>query len=460
MHEKKYATLRNIARWWNIMGLGSSRVSPRELTEKLLPDIMNERLVSSSQLIDLRKPEYYTKLVDGSYHDRFEPYGSNQFANSKALDNLRIAIAVNLPMEYLENSGYMGCRDNMLYKLRCLVSQTDLNKIQNVSKELLLLPFEAKNAKEFNAISMAISRLCDYKTLETCTYAMFLLILSSVFRDRMMGLGELYSNDRITTVIKEGIKEKLILPDGHEILTDKNYINKAYRVYLYRSSMWDKEHLYSDGLLTLDTTATLQINDIYQYGNGKKGDPVSLLFRGVPIIANSVVYIVMNDLKRRNSPGILMFTYSEFDNGEPLYFRLGLFLSVEEGNPHVQRIVIVRDDVRLDEATEITIRGLLRTSGKQIFLSSAEIEAFKSKFSDASWMNAFKHSFETTILGSAFEQCVIDENAILGHVSDHLSKEDLVQIAFSLKNFSDSKWPGKDTHVDCKAPEHFHRLVR
>lgn len=460
MSAKMNATLRNIAKWWNVMGLGSSRLTPRELVDKLLPDIFNDKLVSSSQVIDLRKPDYYTKLVDGSFHDRFDPNGSNQYANSRALDSFRMALAVNLQMEYLENSGYMGCRDNLIYKLRCLVSQTDLSRFQKITEDLEILPFEQRNSAERHMLIQAISELTECSTEETCTHAMMLLILSSVFRDKIIGLREMYSEDTVARLVQIGFHQRHSLPDGHEILTDPNYINRKYRVFLYRSGMWDKEHLYSDGVLDLATTSSLRINDTYQYDSTKRGDPVCHHFVGTPIKTNGIVYLFMHDTQRKNSPGLLVFNYCDFDNGEPLYFRLGLFFSVENGNPHVQRVVIVPLSTNIDSLTESAIRGLLRTSGRQIFLTSDELDSFKHQFAESHWMGAFSQFIEPDIRTSAFEQCFIDENTILEHISEHLTKEDLVQIVFSLKNFSDSKWPGKDTHIDCTPPEHFHRLVR
>lgn len=448
---KKEATLRNIAHWWKRAG---NPTHPYTCIDKLLPDILNKDLVRSDQLIDF-KASGYTHLLDGSYRSD----GKGDFANVIKLQKLREAIGENSKIEYQEDGGFTYCRDNMLCKIRCLVSQTPLYQFKSLLGELTVLPFK-RQSDEQEKIIKAIQTLFQAETEETCTYGMFLLILSSIFREMMIcdKIKELYSEECVKRVLNEAYRNNAF-KKAHEVLADEKYMNRTYRVYMYRSSMWDKEHLYDCGILKLDTVTTLEIQDTYRYSGSEKGDPITYLYKGTPIKANGIVYIFMND-ENRESPGILTFSYCDFDNGEPMYFRLALFLSVDKGKPQVQRAVIAPESMELNGAAESAVRGVLRTSGRQIFLTDEELANFEARLSDKNWMENFKNVFEGQIKRSAFTQYLIDEKNILEYSSNSFSQEDLVEIACSLKDFSDSRFPGKGTHVDCDPPEHFHRLIQ
>lgn len=452
------ATLYNIAQWWNVLGMGS--LKPKVLVEKLLPDILNADIVIESDLIKLTATDI-SKLIYGNYRNKYEENGDSSIAARNKMMSLGFAIRDNRTITYQNNGGVMRCRDNMLHKIRYFVTVSELSKLQKMYTELYLLRFSPSNRYEQEKLENAIKTLCVCGTIDACTYAIFLLILSSILRDNIAEINDLYKTEVIDNIIKHSSHNKSIVPTSHELLIDKKYINRQYRIYMFRPSMWDKEHLYNEGTLSLNTITTLRLNDVYEYEHApKRKDPIKHHYTGTPIKANGIVYILMHDKYCKDSPGILAFNYCDFDNGEPLYFRLGIFISVDSGNLQVQRAVITEENFRMDNITEAAIRGLLRTSGRHIFLAHEELEKFKTQFANERWMDVFIKVFEKQIKESEFKQYIIDENKILEYLSDTLSSEELVQIAYSLKNHSDSRWPGKDTHIDCTPPEHFHRLIR
>lgn len=469
------ASLENIARVWNVMGM--SQKPHEQVIHMLFPDILDGTLVVSSQYIKFQKEDSdnnsidsssteknfasaYSSFMHGNLKRAYNQAGDSQFANSNVITKLLRAIEKDTPLEYQGSSILVGCRKNMLQKIYYLVSQTDKATLHNVLT-LEIFPFDAKahqgaNLEERKEIEKVIRSLDKIGTTGALCYAIFLLILTSVFRDRTMQLEALYCDDTIKKVIRASM-DNSFLPTGFDFFSDEKYMN-TYNVYMYRSPVGQEGHLYNKGTLELDKgdiipSAALSFEDIY------KTDPISHSYKGNPIIANDVVYVIMSDEKCKGTTGILCFKYEEFQNTEPMYFRLALFISrAITGTLQVQRAIITTKELTSDN--EDAIKGLLRTSGKQIFLTEDELERFVQNNRTKAWIQKFENVFNKQILAAKLTEYWIDESRILEYEKNDFTEEELVQIAYSLKNFSDSQWKGKDMHIDCTPPEHFHRLMR
>lgn len=458
----KCATLDNIAQYLNLPGTG--KPTQHELALLFLPDIIAPDLLDPYSAKIEWKPKSLSYLIRGNYNEAdshtFDPANletapkSDAFSNTKKTDALLNAIKTNMDIQYKNNGGATACRDDMLKKIDYLVSRTPPHKLNALFDELHILP-SVKTETEKD-VRGAIDALVQRKNY---SYALFLLSLTSVFRGKIEEMSFLYCKDAIQrTAISSSFTAKM--PDDCQYLTDQNYVNRTYRVFMYRD-LHGEDHIYANGTLSLDysskiPTAQFELFDEYK-------EPAQHRYVGTPILTGKTVYIPMGDEYNGHSLGILCFAYEQFTNKLPMYFRSGLLLSCNcrYNTPQVQKVIITSKE-EFSKGDLIAIKGQLRTSGTNIIFSREDLDDFCSseEIQEEIWLPKFRKWILPSLENSAFVNACITEEMIRDFPKGNFSSQELIKISLAFKNYAESHWRKKNTYINCEVPEDLHYLMR
>lgn len=196
----KYATLKNIAGYLNIPGTGKNK--NYALALMFLPDILDPDLLENpSDAIYWSSPKSQHYLIRGNYSESssIETKGgeelaiaTGEFSSKVNTKDLLAAIRNNDTIIYKNGLGLVRVRDNMRQKLDYLLDRTSLVKQEALFRELEILPFLRKEDHEqVSSIIQALAQKRNY------SYALFLLVLTAVFRGEIEQLKFLYSADEI-----------------------------------------------------------------------------------------------------------------------------------------------------------------------------------------------------------------------------------------------------------------------
>lgn len=459
----KYATLKNIAGYLNIPGTGKNK--NYALALMFLPDILDPDLLENpSDAIYWSSPKSQHYLIRGNYSESssIETKGgeelaiaAGEFSSKVNTKDLLAAIRNNDTIIYKNGLGLVRVRDNMRQKLDYLLDRTSLVKQEALFRELEILPFLRKEDHEqVSSIIQALAQKRNY------SYALFLLVLTAVFRGEIEQLKFLYSPDEIQKVLLN--RNRGSLPDDCIYFTDSKYTGKEYQVFLYRS-LHGEDTLFSKGTFIIDDSgpvpvATLELKDDFK-------EPCAHRFVGTPMLTGKTVYIPMGDKLSKNALGILCFEYENFAKNLPMYFRSGLFLSshFRFHTPQVQKVVLtLKKREEMSTGDETAIRGQLRTSGSNIAFNREELKEFCSSpaVRNESWISKFQRWILPALLQGDFSNCCISEETIRNFPKGDFSSQELTKIAFAFKDYSESHWRKKNTFINCLVPEDFHYLMR
>ncbi len=453
-----YATIEEISKYLNIGRIGKSK--NLEIALKFLPDILDPGLLENEQeAINWKNERARSALIYGNFYEPDYLSKSNKpinlFSNKNNTMNLLEAIKRDDSFRYKDGLGTITCKQNMMNKLQYLVSQTSGQKIDMLFSNLELLPFFDTDLR--NLIHCKIKEL---HKKGNHVYGLFLLVLTAVFRDEVRNLPHLYSDETIRENI---VKCDMIvsLPNDCVYFSDPNYMN-TYNVFLYRN-IQGEDHLYDKGILKLSNDGIIPSAELILH-DSFNDDGRDYHYLGVPMQTGNMIYLPMGDKMHDNALGILVMEYENFTNGMAMYFRLGLFLSCEfrYKKPQVQRIIIAPESRILTKADEGVIRGLLRTSGTKIVFTQEELEEFAQDESiqQENWIEGFRKWILPELKSKKYNNCCITEEAIMDFQKGKFSSPQLIRIAYALKNFTESQWRKKNTHILCDPPEDFHYIMR
>ena len=459
----KYATLRNIADYLNTPAL--PQMKNKALALLFLPDILDNSLLDDSCKVIEWSAKALSYLVDGNYseYDKIDrekceeiAHPSTHFGYKAGTNDLLDAIKNDAMIVYRKKLGQQRCREDMWNKINYLISRTSPESLDRMFYELTVLPFVSRET--YNEVVAVIQELAKKKNYN---YALFILVLTAVFRGEIEKLSILYSKKAIQeAAISFGVP--YALPDDCVYFTDDNYVDRTYQVYMYRN-IHGADRLFEKGEFRIDYTskipsATLEISDSYK-------EPCSHRYIGTPMQTGKTVYIPMGDIENNNSLGILCFEYEKFNNNLPMYFRTGLLLTCNYRfrTPQIQKVIIASKSPKSMKASDLlAIKGYLRTSGGKTVLTDAELDAFctNEEIAEEEWMQKFKTWILPNLKREPFTSCCITEDTIRNTLKGQFPSEELSMIAFVLKEYSESHWVKKDTFITCGIPEDFHYLMR
>ena len=460
----KYATLKNIASYLNIP-LSSGRSENRRLALLFLPDIIEPDLLDKSMNVKGWSPKALGYLVRGNYNEYNQILEKNGeeiagaaegFSDKDNTQALRDAIKRNTSIKYKDNLGVISCREDMWKKIDYLVARTNPQKLRELFTELEILPFLDDTTLE--EVKTVLNKLIS---TENYTYALFLLVLTAVFRGDVKELEFLYSSEEIKKVLlSRGARS--MLPEDCIYFSDKNYMDREYQVFLYRK-LRDEDELFKKGILTLDSSGKIPKAKLLL-----EDDHIEIcrhLYEGSPMLTGNTVYIPMGDTTNKNSLGILCFEYENFTNNMPMYFRSGLFLSsnYRYKTPQVQKVVItLKERDKMSDVDKIAIKGQLRTSGTNIIFTKEELQEFcdNPDIKREDWFPKFEKYILPNLLSREYTNCCITEEDIRRFPKGRFTSQELTKISFVFKDFAESHWQKKNTYITCEVPEDFHYLVR
>lgn len=463
----EYVTLENMARYLNVGWLGKSR--NLELALKFLPDLLKaDALADPERAILWKNDREREALIWGNYYEKAayteiqatQKYSraTDKYSNADSTERLLHALKEDEIIEYKDDLGNVSCRQNMLNKIHYIVSQTSPLKIRQLIEELPILPFRDQFLR--NRLSQIILGLSRRKYYD---YALFLLILSAIFRDKINQLDSLYCEAEIQKTIFSPDKI-LDFPDDCIYFTDKNYMN-TYRVFMFRN-IASEDPLYETGILTMKYEATDHFPTAEMVLEDSHKEIRRHRYAGTPILIDGkTVYISMCDEENNNSLGILCFAFEDFakGNGQWMYFRLGLFFSCDfrYRTPQIQKVVIANPRRCKDKDVQMAVKGLLKTSGTRIIYDLRSLNAFITceEYKNDSWMQKFRTSIYPK-LNKENDYCCITEEELLNWQTGTFSSEELIKATYAFKNHSEEQWRKKNTHYTCYPPEDFHFLLR
>lgn len=348
----------------------------------------------------------------------------------------------NAPITYLApQRPAVGCVENMLSKLRALVRTHGTPRTREhplfVRMDFGTLgECDETTRKAYRKMRMAIERLLERETEASLSYAIFLLVVTAILQDRILAVDHLYNPAAIEQVL-ESDTDAPLLETGtrrHIPFTDPDYMND-YHIYLHHDT---SNTLFRAGHLSMRhdgqgrSTATLTIEGTIDSPIAGR-QSVLRTFTGKPMLSQTdkLVYLAMTD--ENDSVIYLTFSYTHF-NFAPMYFRLALLVSraPETKHPQVQQAAIVARDLSEEELPYI--KGLLRTSGKQILITPRQLEIFLAEFRDYPWMADFRKNYLPIFEKHERRFYCFYEDELLSCSASDLPYEDRLRILLALKS--------------------------
>lgn len=382
------ATLAGLAKRWNPPGLISDghKINDR-VVYGLLPDIIDPEKAQNNPCLVLSNA--VQDFATGCWR-KDKDKNKVSYLQDAIVKSLLPAILFDSPICYNVNKECthydhsVGCKTNMLNKIYYYVLQSDTKPIDNLlsAQNVQLHPFPENQSVCVAPFRDALQRLYMNGTKESLTYGIFLLVMHSVFHRNMSDLFLLYCGEKFDAIVEKTRSvdtSKKILPDNHTYFIDPFY-SHPYHAYIFRDNY---DRLYENGLLKLECSkgipsASLKLEDSWDSNSHTiSNDPVSHHYIGTPILSrrDSLVYILLRDTEDQDALGFLVFQYTAFSNKNNCYYRSGLFVSSNHRhNPEVRKIVIT--ERRLTEEELPLVKGILRTTNRQVILSESQLEKF------------------------------------------------------------------------------------
>lgn len=453
------ATLSRIVERWNPPAIFTgSESKSRCIMNALLPDIINASKVNNPCCHDLSSSSD-TNLVSGCW--RAEGREVSYFDKDKVRSLLH-AITDNIEIEYKGTHHTIKCQENMLHKIYYLVLQSDVHRITPLFRTLQLHPFPEHQEMYREDFMKAIDRLYKLGTKESYTYGIFLLVLHGIFHRDMTTLHYLYSGEKLEKVIdatKPRDCERRMIPQNHEYFCDPLYSHN-YSAYMFRDNY---DRLYESGQLELKCdgcipTAVLTLEDktaVDPITNNP--DPVSHQYEGTPILSkrDSLVYILMHDVKDRDATGILVFQHTDFSNKKPCFYRHGLFVSSDHKKyPEVRKIVLTERELSMEELP--MVQGVLKMTSRQVIMSGEQMQNFYDTYKDK-----YTHldKFTENIPRYHKNWYCFDENLVITMTNPEMDVLERLKLCLELKSYC--KGPKEPfNRIHCKDSENTFKLMK
>lgn len=464
-------TLNNIAKHWLHPKLRS--YTQKELCYALLPDAYNPEYcmdASTSTLISNASDSALRKFVDGNRSNRKTPY----YANSTLTKDLISKLTDNSVIMYKDGRPNVSCpnvscpnvsyKQNMLDKINRFVQTTSppITSEHQLFTELYfpdiikISPFP----ESFERLKSSIQQLSDNGSEAAITYAIFLLVLTSIIHKEMPQLEFLYNETAITQVIESKNSPTIDNETAQIPFSDPHYMH-SYHIYLYRT---EEDRLYEQGSLRMSvdsdgrTSATMTVKD----SDLRPKAELTQIFReytGTAMLSKNdrMVYLGMTD--SHGALAILCFQYEPFPTGD-MYYRSALLLKSAPRSyiPQVQKVAITTKSLAKEEIPYI--KGVLRNNGKQIMLTEQQLNQFCTTFADYSWMSDFKENILPFIKHHEQKCYCFNENEILSYSLSDSNELDRLRITLALKSVDSQIDPDYGKFVRCNDPNNLHKLMK
>ncbi len=453
------ASLVGIVKRWNPPAIFAGCESKsRCIMNALLPDIIDAGKVNNPCCHDLPS-KGDANLVGGCW--RAEGKEVTYLDKDKVLPLLH-AISDNIEIVYQGSNHTVKCQENMLHKIYYLVLQSGINQITPLFTDLQLHPFPEHQEMYREDFIKAIDQLYKVGTKESYTYGIFLLVLHGVFHRDMTTLHYLYSGEKLEKVI-EATKprdiERRQMPKNHAYFCDPLY-SHDYSAYMFRDNY---DRLYEFGQLELKCdggipTAVLTLKDktaVDPITNNP--DPVSHRYEGTPILSkrDSLVYILMHDVKDRDATGILVFQHTDFSNNKPCFYRHGLFVSSDHKKyPEVRKIVLTERELSKEDLP--MVQGILKMTSRQVIMSEKQMQNFYDTYKDQ-YENL--DEFTNNIPSYHKNWYCFDDNLVITMTNSEMDTLERLRLCLELKSYC--KGPREPfNRIHCKDSENTFKLMR
>lgn len=458
---KPIITLKRIQKSWDLPEL--TALNNEELCCALLPDDCNGQLANLGSTIQNLGASTLGKFVNGNFRSKNSRTFANVDTTKKMMDRIRTDAQV--PYRTSLNMPPKSCRESMLNNIRSWVerSRPAITGDHALFTQLELIEYDVLNAGEiaqFEILQTTIDSLRAENTPESITYAIFLLVLTAIFRERMAEIPQLYD---LTEVRKALMPENK--PDDAAIkdtvaFADPDYMND-YWLYLFRIG-YDRLYTRAHLSMSLDSeahpSAVLTLFDPDESAHSNRR-PIDRRFSGTPFRSahDKTVYVIMKD--QNDKLGILAFQHQKFNFGS-MYFRSGLFLSTSSDThvPVVQKVAISARMMNDDELPYV--EGFLKTSGTSITLTDYQLQSFQKQFRNYPWMEEFERSLLPFILSHTCKCYRFDEAEILSYSLTELDEQSRLKVMLALKSVSESNRKETRNSIDCLPPSDLHKFFR
>ncbi len=383
------ATLSGLVSRWNPPGLLAEGAKKNmSIVYGLLPDIIDSDKVRAGSYPCFVPADKVGEWANGCWRCDKDKKDKDKrivsYVDATTVSILITAIVNNVPIDYKESNQTVGCMDNMRNKIYYYVLQSDIEKVRALLErdKVQLHPFPEEQTQCRELFCSALQRLYENGTRESLAYGVFLLVMHAVFHRDMSTFVYLYTGIKFDAVVEQTRPKEPrshFLPKNHTYFSDPFY-SHVYYAYMFRDNY---ERLYETGRFEIRCgsgipTADLQLEDTYDdCPFASKGDPIAHRYEGTPILSgrDSLLYIPMHDVNDQNAVGFMVFQYTSFSNKHNCYYRSGLFVSSDHRHqPEVRKIVIT--ERALKEGEMPLVKGILKTTNRQVILSEAQMDRF------------------------------------------------------------------------------------
>lgn len=498
-------TFKELITSWNHPAM--NQLTYRDIFQALLPDLYNEALTPASlysdcqQSLALMTPEILNKVLKGNKRSE---KGGRYYVNATFTKTLQKILLSNQPIQYkkeFSNQGNKTPKESMLCNIKSFVATTQPAVNKNHSL------FSMSLTKEYlydSDLIQTIQQLLDSENQDCFSYAIFLLVLLSLFQDHIIEFKKYYAKSAIdaeffnnhshleTTPLYPYFthlykNDTLCIP-----FTDPMYMN-SYNLYSYSTE--NVSDLYQCGSFVLELLengiphAKLQLknhcgsqacdsyaynfpHDSYtcdshthdsdtcnsythsspRYNSHILNQPAEKTYTGTPMLSiiNEMISIVFT-----NPDGLIAFLCFEYEHlyFSEMYFRTAFLIypHTKQKAPSVQKVVI--SPKKFENNDSSTMKGLLKMSNDKIIITEQQLNHFLEEFSEAEWMNSFRKDFLPFIQTHKVPCYSFSENEILAYTLSELNESSRLEMLQALKTKSEAP------HIiTCKNPENLHEL--
>lgn len=425
----------------------------------LFPDTFNKDKTPNSTYSDSHHDFsniMLSRLLHGNVRKRSDIHG---LSNVTFLNNLQEHLLSSELITYLpdvEDAKNVTSKDSMINNIKNLMQSTPktIDKNHAIFTEIPLTKENTFNPK----FLQSIKTLTECNSLNSLSYAIFLLILLSIYQERINEFCKFYSDENIKKVISDNLyKDFLSYKDiyknkAYVPFTDPKYMHKYY-VYVYRSTYDD---LYSEATLEMEelddesSFARLIFDHETQIPNSGSRT-FKKKYTGTPIFSRleDMVHIVFTNPFGRIA--ILCFKYTHFNHSD-MFYRTGFILSTRYQVPTVRRIIISSKKFNTQDCEYA--KGILKMTNDDIIFTESALNSFLSQYADNSWIKEFESSFLPYIKSHEIKYYHLSADELAAYPLANLNDEERIEIIEALKALS--IFPN---YLDDSVPDKLHRII-
>jgi len=442
----------------------------RSFCREILPDSYDANLCQGQgdHFLDERSPaSIMDQTLMGLMRGNRKSLKNLNFASVAFTKDFQQKLAHNSPIRFLNPERAPECTvENMIGKLRRLIRRfrAPMDRNHMLFTHMDLSPLgQGPEGAEYERLRLVLEMLLERETEAALTYALFLMIVTSILQSRLAAVRHLYSHETIERVLAEDAEAPVLEVEGHTHVpfVDSNYMH-SYHIYFYRDT--PDERLW-EGTLTMGLNESMTRAVATMALHSRSRSPITgekeirRVFRGVPMLSklDHVVYIGMTD--EMNTFAFLTFSYTHF-NFAPMYFRSGLLVSSapESKYPIAQRVAISARELSPEELPYVW--GLLKTGGKRVLLTEPQYRIFRERYRDYPWMPDFETHYAPLFEAHKKTVYCFNEDELLAWSIGDLSQEDRLRILLALRSVDDPSNVMQDKFLESVPPTRTHAIMK